>query len=117
MIPTLASIPHTGGMPDQAQFSVVLRGYDPQEVDAVVQQVQGALATGDPGERAEVRRILQNLQFNVRLRGFDRVQVDTYMRQALVQLDAAPPPTLDEQGRPEPPPAGDEVATLLGFLD
>jgi uncharacterized damage-inducible protein DinB len=24
---------------------------------------------------------------------------------------------LDEQGRPEPPPAADEVATLLGFLD
>ncbi|MQY07448.1 DinB family protein [Actinomadura macrotermitis] len=23
----------------------------------------------------------------------------------------------DEQGRPEPPPAGDETATLLGFLD
>jgi uncharacterized damage-inducible protein DinB len=25
--------------------------------------------------------------------------------------------TLDEQGRPEPPVAGDEIATLLGFLD
>ena len=24
---------------------------------------------------------------------------------------------LDEHGRPEPPPAGDETATLLGFLD
>jgi uncharacterized damage-inducible protein DinB len=24
---------------------------------------------------------------------------------------------VDEYGRPEPPPAGDEVATLLGFLD
>ena len=24
---------------------------------------------------------------------------------------------VDEHGRPEPPPAGDEVATLLGFLD
>jgi uncharacterized damage-inducible protein DinB len=24
---------------------------------------------------------------------------------------------LDEQGRPEPPPAGDETATLLGFLE
>ena len=24
---------------------------------------------------------------------------------------------LDEQGRPEPPPAGDEAATLLGFLE
>lgn len=26
-------------------------------------------------------------------------------------------PDLDEQGRPEPPLSGDEVATLLGFLD
>jgi uncharacterized damage-inducible protein DinB len=25
--------------------------------------------------------------------------------------------TIDEHGRPEPPPNGDEVATLLGFLD
>ncbi len=25
--------------------------------------------------------------------------------------------TLDEHGRPEPPPAGDEVETLLGFLE
>jgi uncharacterized damage-inducible protein DinB len=25
--------------------------------------------------------------------------------------------TVDDQGRPEPPPAGDETATLLGFLD
>jgi uncharacterized damage-inducible protein DinB len=25
--------------------------------------------------------------------------------------------TIDEQGRPEPEPAGDEVTTLLGFLD
>jgi uncharacterized damage-inducible protein DinB len=24
---------------------------------------------------------------------------------------------LDEQGRPEPPPAGDEIETLVGFLD
>ncbi len=24
---------------------------------------------------------------------------------------------LDEQGRPEPPPAGDEIATLIGFLE
>ena len=26
-------------------------------------------------------------------------------------------PVVDEHGRPEPPPAGDEAATLLGFLD
>jgi len=26
-------------------------------------------------------------------------------------------PDVDEQGRPEPPPTGDEAATLLGFLD
>ncbi len=33
------------------------------------------------------------------------------------RLDAPPMTTLDEQGRPEPPLAADEVATLLGFLD
>ncbi len=33
------------------------------------------------------------------------------------RLDAPPMTTLDEQGRPEPPLAADEAATLLGFLD
>ncbi len=33
------------------------------------------------------------------------------------RLDSPPVTDLDEHGRPEPPPAGDEVATLLGFLD
>jgi pimeloyl-ACP methyl ester carboxylesterase/uncharacterized damage-inducible protein DinB len=32
-------------------------------------------------------------------------------------LQAGSPADLDEQGRPEPPLAGDETATLLGFLD
>jgi uncharacterized damage-inducible protein DinB len=32
-------------------------------------------------------------------------------------LDSPPMTDLDEQGRPEPPLAGDETATLLGFLD
>jgi pimeloyl-ACP methyl ester carboxylesterase len=32
-------------------------------------------------------------------------------------LRAGSPADLDEQGRPEPPLAGDETATLLGFLD
>lgn len=31
--------------------------------------------------------------------------------------DRPSPGAVDEHGRPEPPPAGDEVATLLGFLD
>ena len=33
------------------------------------------------------------------------------------RLDSAAMTEVDEYGRPEPPPAGDEVATLLGFLD
>lgn len=33
------------------------------------------------------------------------------------QLDSAPMTVLDEHGRPEPPLAADETATLLGFLD
>jgi uncharacterized damage-inducible protein DinB len=32
-------------------------------------------------------------------------------------VDSAPMTDLDEQGRPEPPLAGDETATLLGFLE
>jgi uncharacterized damage-inducible protein DinB len=32
-------------------------------------------------------------------------------------LDSRPMTELDEQGRPEPPQAADEAATLLGFLD
>jgi len=32
-------------------------------------------------------------------------------------VDSPPMTSLDEQGRPEPPLAGDETATLLGFLE
>ena len=33
------------------------------------------------------------------------------------RLDAPSMISLNEQGRPEPPVAGDEAATLLGFLE
>ena len=32
-------------------------------------------------------------------------------------MDPTPPSAVDEQGRPEPAPAADEVGTLLGFLE
>src|SRR6267143_4875575 len=32
-------------------------------------------------------------------------------------LDSSPMTELDEHGRPEPPPAADETATLVGFLE
>ena len=39
------------------------------------------------------------------------------MTAGTADLDSAGMPDLDEHGRPEPPPAADETATLLGFLE
>ena len=67
-------------------FTVVLRGYDPAEVDAMMQRLREALASTDPALRAAVRTQLNNPGFRVRFRGYDRVQVDEYFRRAIDRL-------------------------------
>jgi DivIVA domain-containing protein len=77
---------HTGCVPIEVSFLVVLRGYDRAEVDAVVRRVNDALESGDPRLRATVREELRNYTLSIRLRGYDRFQVDEYLRQAASRL-------------------------------
>jgi DivIVA domain-containing protein len=77
---------HTGVMGDHQGFTVVLRGYDPEEVDAVLRRVKAALASTDPAMRAAVRTELDQPGFRVRMRGYDRSEVDDYLRKAFDRL-------------------------------
>jgi DivIVA domain-containing protein len=71
---------------DHKGFTVVLRGYDTGEVDAMLKRVKDALASPDPAARASVRAELDHFVFHVRLRGYDRMEVDKYLRQAVDKL-------------------------------
>ncbi|HEX6685959.1 MAG TPA: DivIVA domain-containing protein [Candidatus Limnocylindrales bacterium] len=73
-------------MGDHKGFTVVLRGYDTGEVDAMLKRIQSALASTDPAARASVRKQLDHPAFNARLRGYDRSEVDDYLRRAIDRL-------------------------------
>jgi DivIVA domain-containing protein len=73
-------------MGDHKGFTVVLRGYDPAEVDAVLERIREGLASVDRAERTAIREQLNDCTFRVRLRGYDRVEVDEYLRRAIDQL-------------------------------
>lgn len=73
-------------MGDHTGFTVVLRGYDPAEVDAMMLRIDKALASADPALRASVRAELSQPGFRVRMRGYDRLQVDEYLRRAIDRL-------------------------------
>jgi DivIVA domain-containing protein len=71
---------------EKVDFTVVVRGYDRREVDAVVSRVDAAQGSSDPALRASVRAELSRVHFPVRLRGYDRMQVDDYVERSSVQL-------------------------------
>jgi DivIVA domain-containing protein len=71
---------------DHKGFTVVLRGYDTAEVDAMLGRIQSALASPDPRKRASVRAEVEHSVFRVRLRGYDRTEVDGYLRKAIDRL-------------------------------
>jgi DivIVA domain-containing protein len=73
-------------MGDHQGFTVVLRGYDPGEVDAMLDRIRKAAASTDPTIRAAVRAELNHPILSIRLRGYDRAQVDDYLRQAIDRL-------------------------------
>ncbi len=73
-------------MGDHKGFTVVLRGYDTDEVDALVERVHEAGASTDGALRAAVRAELSGADLPVRLRGYDREAVDDYLRRAVDRL-------------------------------
>jgi DivIVA domain-containing protein len=74
-------------MPD-VQFMIVLRGYDPAEVDELIQQANRALASTDPADRSAVERKLRKPELRTRMRGYDRSQVDARLAILADQLAA-----------------------------
>jgi DivIVA domain-containing protein len=73
-------------MGDHQGFTVVLRGYDTAQVDAMLRRIQQALASTDRAMRASVRTELNHPAFRIRLRGYARVEVDDYLRRAIDRL-------------------------------
>lgn len=58
-------------------FTVVLRGYDPGHVDALLERVQRGQVSA-----AEIRAA----SFPVTMRGYDRAGVDAYLQQVVAHL-------------------------------
>jgi RNAse (barnase) inhibitor barstar len=78
------------------EFSVVLRGYDRDQVDRLIERAQAAMA--DPALRAAVRAEIAAHGMSVVVRGYDRQQVeDTLARYAahLTSDAAGVPPAAD----------------------
>jgi DivIVA domain-containing protein len=71
---------------DHKGFTVVLRGYDTDEVEAMLKRIKTALASADAAVRASVRDELDRAAFHTRLRGYDRIEVDEYLRKAVDRL-------------------------------
>jgi DivIVA domain-containing protein len=69
------------------EFSVVLRGYDRLEVDALIARAGEAIQSSEPALRAAVRDELRAARLTVRMRGYDRSQVDGVLRRYAEQLD------------------------------
>jgi DivIVA domain-containing protein len=67
-------------------FTVVLRGYDRRQVDALLQQAWDAIGSSDAQLRETTRRALAEPALRVRLRGYDREQVHLYLRQVAQEL-------------------------------
>lgn len=75
-------------------FTVVLRGYDREQVHLAMAEYEAAAAAWLPQIRAETREKLQKTTFDVRMRGYDREQVDMAMRRMIDQLaQPGPEPT------------------------
>jgi hypothetical protein len=73
-------------------FTIVLRGYDRQEVDTVLGSATATLGDGgDSAQRAAARDLLKSAEFGVVLRGYDRSQVDVTVKKLLKELDGPPP--------------------------
>jgi hypothetical protein len=83
---SVAAVSRAGRMPVQVSFEVVLRGYDPAQVDITVLAVTDALQSRDPEVRSAVYQDLHRLTFRRSLRGFDGDQVETYLREAVARL-------------------------------
>ncbi|PRX22165.1 DivIVA domain-containing protein [Actinoplanes italicus] len=86
----MASAIYDAGM--SQDFTVVLRGYDRQQVDELLGRGFDALGEDSgPARRAAARDALRAASFDVTLRGYDRMQVDKTVEKLLRELDGPAP--------------------------
>jgi hypothetical protein len=62
-------------MPD-VDFTIVLRGYDINQVNGLIRRANRLLGSPDPAARAEMQSELRHPDLRTRMRGYDRSQVD-----------------------------------------
>ncbi len=81
----LRGLVETTSGPVPGDFTMVLRGYAPQEVDQLIRAAQ-AVGDADPEQRAAVRNRLADPAIEVVLRGYDRGQVDAHLQRLAAEL-------------------------------
>jgi len=74
-------------MPDVA-FTIVLRGYDIDEVSDLLRRANLAHGSPDPAARAAIVHELRKAAFTVRMRGYERGQVDQHLGALADRLSA-----------------------------
>jgi len=74
-------------VPD-VNFMIVLRGYDIDQVNDLIQRANRASGSPDPAARAEMARELRHPELRTRIRGYDRAQVGQRLAMLADQLAA-----------------------------
>jgi DivIVA domain-containing protein len=71
----------------EVTFDTVLRGYDPRQVDELLDQADQALASDRWYVRKAALDALRSAGFRRRLSGYDRDQVDRFIQELIRRLD------------------------------
>lgn len=95
-----------------SNFTVVLRGYDRDQVEQLLARADAALASNDEAVRASARELLERARLTFVLRGYDTNEVDDAVRERLRGLGSTT--VSDDTGAadPWPPPF---VVVLRGY--
>jgi DivIVA domain-containing protein len=78
---------HTARVPD-VEFTIVLRGYDMDQVNDLIRRANRMLGSPDPAARGEMQGELRHPGLRTRMRGYDRSQVDQWLARLADQLTA-----------------------------
>jgi len=74
-------------VPD-VEFTIVLRGYDIDQVNDLIRRANRMLGSADPAARAGMQSELRHPDLRTRMRGYDRSQVDQRLATLADQLTA-----------------------------
>ncbi len=92
-------------------FTVVLRGYDRDQVDRLLDEVDAALASSDEALQASARELLRSPDLTVVLRGYARDEVENAVKDRLNRLGS----TVSDWAPDIPRAPSMFVVTLRGY--